>query len=136
MKIADNLARYETINYDFTTAREIGSFMLVMTSAYKATHDEFYLNAATIGFERLIQRENLEKGGWDRILTSYECNLNPPQLGEKSFMTGLLLSGLKQYHILTENNKASDMIIAASSRIITENWNDKLTGFKYSSCDN
>tara|TARA_Y100001960_G_scaffold57675_1_gene59429 strand:+ start:4682 stop:8545 length:3864 start_codon:yes stop_codon:yes gene_type:complete len=136
MKIADNLASYETINYDFTTAREIGSFLLVMASAYKATNDEFYLNAATIGFERLIQRENLEKGGWDRILTSYECNLNPPQLGEKSFMTGLLLSGLKQYHILTRNSKASDMIIDASSRIINENWNDKLRGFKYSSCDN
>ena len=136
MKIADNLASYETINYDFTTAREIGSFLLVMTSAYKATHDEFYLNAATIGFERLIQRENIEKGGWDRILTSQECNLNPPKLGEKSFMTGLLLSGLKQYHILTKNNKASDMIIAASNRIINENWNDELSGFKYSTCAN
>ena len=61
MKIADNLASYETINYEFTTAREIGSFLLVMTSAYKSTHDEFYLNAATIAFERLIQRENIEK---------------------------------------------------------------------------
>ena len=136
MKIADNLASYETINYDFTTAREIGSFLLIMASAYKATNDEFYLNAATIGFERLIQRENIEKGGWDRILTSYECNLNPPQLGEKSFMTGLLLSGLKQYHILTKNNKASNMIIAASNRIVNENWNDKLSGFKYSTCEN
>ncbi len=134
IKIADNLAQYETINYDYTTAREVGSFLLIMTSAYKSTNDNFYLNAATIAFDRLIQRENIEKKGWDRILTSEECNANPPQLGEKSFMIGLLLSGLKQYHIITKNNRAANMIIDASNRLVNENWNDNLIGFKYSTC--
>ena len=134
LKIADHYAGYYTLNLDFIHAGEAGSFLIMMAAAYRATSDAFYLNAMRMAVERMLERETPDIGGWDRILTSGHCDLNPPYLGEANFMLGLLLSGLKRYHQITGDETVQESIVRAARRLVEEHWNPQRTAFRYTSC--
>ncbi|RJS85866.1 hypothetical protein CW702_00555 [Candidatus Bathyarchaeota archaeon] len=67
-KIANLYARYQTVNYDFRNCREPSWHLILMMAAYNATGNEFYLNAARIIVERVLERQDPETGGWIRHL--------------------------------------------------------------------
>jgi len=102
---------------------------------YRATGDPYYLNAAHIIMERCKERE-MPEGGWTRQLMPGHCHCLPRHRGEAAFMTGINLTGLKDYHEITGDPATAGMIIRGAKNIIEETWVPKTNGMRYTSCPN
>ena len=72
--------------------------------AYNATDDPFYLNAARIVVDRVLERQTPD-GGWDRQLVPGHCSDMPRHHGNAGFMVGVLMSGLKYYAEATDDQR-------------------------------
>ncbi len=132
-KIADRYCSYGTRNYDYTNARLPGWHLILAMAMYHATNDPFYLNAAKIIVERVLERRTPD-GGFTRQLMPGHCYCLPRHRGEAAFMMGILLSGLKYYHEVTADERVADAIVSASNWIIDSTWVPHANGFQYTSC--
>jgi len=140
VKIADNYGTYETTNYDFTNCRIPGWHLILTMAVYRATGDEFYLNAARIIVERVLERQTFAPalgtagGGWRRMLVPGHCLCEPRHYGNAGFMVGVLLTGLKLYHQETQDPRVARSIIAAAKFLVDDMWVENVRGFRYTSC--
>ena len=133
--IADRYDTYYTINYDFTNCRIPGWHLILTLGMYEATGDEFYLNSARIIVERVLERRE-PNGGWIRCLVPGHCRCMPRHKGAAGFMVGILLSGLKRYHLLTGDDKVARAIVDAARWIVADTWMPDREAFRYTSCPN
>lgn len=131
-KIADRYDTLDTRNYDFFDARVAGWHLLLTTAAYKATLDPFYLNAAKIIIERVLERQT-PNGGWDRWPICEHPDA-PPHYGELSYMVGVLLTGMTRYHEVTGDARVAASIVRGARHLINDTWVPDLHGFRYASC--
>ncbi len=140
LKIAD---RYDTQlmrGYDFTNTRVPGWHLILTMAAYRATGDEFYLNAARIIVERVLERQtprpkfNTRGGGWRRMMVPGHCLCTPAHYGNAGFMVGVLLTGLKWYHIETQDPRVARSIAMGAHFLIDDMWAEEVNGFRYTSC--
>jgi hypothetical protein len=140
MKIADHYDTQRMVNYDFTNCRDSGWHLILTLAAYRATNDPFYLNAAKIVVERVLERQtpqakfNTKGGGWRRMMVPGHCLCEPAHYGNAGFMVGVLLTGLKWYHLETGDPRVARSIIMASHFLIDDMWDEKVGGFRYTSC--
>jgi hypothetical protein len=100
---------------------------------YNATNDPYYLNAAKIIVERLLERQSAD-GGWRRQLTVDHCQCVPRHFGNTGFMVGVLLTGLKHYYQATGDERAADSIVRAARFLINDMWVPDAHAFRYTSC--
>ncbi len=131
--IADVYDFYATINYDFGNCRVPGWHLIFTIGAYDATDDPFYLNAARIIVDRVLERQTPD-GGWDRLLTRGHCEHNPGHIGEAGFMVGVLMSGLKYYAESTGEQRVKDSIVKGAHYMINDMWIPEAGAFRYTSC--
>jgi len=134
-QIADVYDAYAMTNYDFTNCRVPGWLLIFTMGAYNATDDPFYLNAAHIVVDRVLERQTPD-GGWDRQLVPGHCNDMPRHHGNAGFMVGILMSGLKYYAEATDDQRAKDSIVKAAHFMINDMWIPKAKAFRYTSCPN
>ena len=140
MKIADHYDTQRMVNYDFTNCRDSGWHLILTLAVYRATHDPFYLNAAKIIVERVLERQtpqakfNTKGGGWRRMMVPGHCLCEPAHYGNAGFMVGVLLTGLKWYHLETGDPRVAKSIIMGSHFLIDDMWDEKVGGFRYTSC--
>lgn len=140
LKIADHYDTYRMINYDFTNCRDSGWHLILTMAAYRATGDPFYLNAARIIVARVLERQtpkamfNTRGGGWRRMLVPGHCLCDPPHYGNAGFMVGVLLTGLKWYHLETGDPLVAKSIIMGANFLIDDMWCEDVRGFRYTSC--
>ncbi|RKY00665.1 hypothetical protein DRP77_11030, partial [Candidatus Poribacteria bacterium] len=133
--IADRYDTYYTVNYDFTNCRIPGWHLILTLGMYEATGDEFYLNAAHIIVERVLERRE-PGGGWVRCLVPGHCRCIPRHRGAAGFMVGILLSGLKRYHLITGDEEAARAIVEGARWIVEDTWMPDREAFRYTSCPN
>jgi hypothetical protein len=131
--IADVYDFYGTINYDFGNCRVPGWHLIFTIGAYDATDDPFYLNAARIIVDRVLERQTPD-GGWDRLLTRGHCEHNPAHVGNAGFMVGVLMSGLKYYAESTGDKQVKDSVVKAAHFMINDMWIPESGAFRYTSC--
>ena len=140
MAIADHYGTWELQDYDFSNCRVPGWHLILTLGVYRATGDPFYLNAAKIIVERVLERQtpkakfNTKGGGWRRMLVSGHCLCEPAHYGNAGFMVGVLLTGLKWYHLETGDPRVADSIRMGAHFLIDDMWAGEAGGFRYTSC--
>lgn len=141
IKIADNYGIHRfTQHYDFTNCRDSGWHLILTLAVYRATGDPFYLNAAKLIVERVLERQtpkprfNTKGGGWRRMLVPGHCLCEPAHYGNAGFMVGVLLSGLKWYHLETGDLRVANSIIMGANFLVDDMWEEDIGGFRYTSC--
>lgn len=132
-QIADVYDTYALTNYDFSNCRVPGWTLIFTMGAYNATNDPFYLNAARIIVDRVLERQTPD-GGWDRQLVPGHCTHTPRHHGNAGFMVGVLMSGLKYYAEATGDQRARDSIVKAAHFMINDMWIPEAKAFRYTSC--
>ena len=130
---ADRYVTWFTRNYDFSNCRQPGWHLILAMAMYNATYDRFYLNAAKIIFERLLERQTPD-GGWRRQLTVDHCQCVPRHHGNTGFMVGVLLTGLRHYYEATGDERAAESIVKAARFLINDMWVADARAFRYTSC--
>jgi len=130
---AERYDSYYTRNYDFSNCRQPGWHLTLTMALYNATNDRFYLNAAKIIIERLLERQTAD-GGWRRQLTVDHCQCVPRHFGNTGFMVGVLLTGLKHYYEATGDERIADSIVRAARFLINDMWVADAQAFRYTSC--
>lgn len=133
--IAHRYGSYGTRNYDFTNCRTPGWHLIMSMAAYHATDDPYFLNAAHIVVDRVIERQT-SGGGWKRQMMPGHCHDLPRHRGNAGFMVGVLMSGLKYYHQVTDDPRVADSIVKAAHFVIDDMWASDKRGFRYTSCPN
>jgi hypothetical protein len=139
-KIADYYNTYRMINYDFSNCRDSGWHLILTLGVYRATGDPFYLNAARIIIERVLERQtpkpkfNTKAGGWRRMMVPGHCLCEPAHYGNAGFMVGVLLTGLKWYHLETGDPRVAKSIIMGAHFLLDDMWVEDIGGFRYTSC--
>ena len=122
-------------NYDFTNGRYPGWHLIATMATYHATGDPFYLNAARIIVDRVMERRT-PGGGWIRQLLPGHCYCEPRCSGLCSFMQGILGVGLHDYWLATGDERVEEAIPEAARVVLDEIWEDDVEMFRYTSCPN
>ena len=139
-KIADTYGSYGTVNYDFHNCREPGWDLIFTMAVYRGTGDPFYLNAARIIVERVLERQTEEAalgsagGGWRRRMVPGHCLCEPAHYGNAGFMVGVLLTGLKWYHLETGDARVARSVHLGARFLIADMWVPEAQGFRYTTC--
>jgi hypothetical protein len=136
--------------YDFSTCRTPGWHLIMLCAAYAATNDPYYLNAAKVVVECVLEmqeqhprplpdyqavgRKPFQVGGWSRMMVPGHCRCEPRHRGNAGFMVAILLSGLKYYHDVTGDPRVKDAIIQGAHYLLDETYSDDTQGFRYTSC--
>lgn len=129
--IADRYGTYDTRNYDFNNTRNPGWHLLLTMAVYEATGDRFYLNAAKIIVDRVVERQT-PSGGWDFYRV---CgHPDPPHYGNFNFTVGVLLTGLQRYYEVTGDERAAREIVRGAYWLVDKLWTPDAATFRYTSC--
>jgi hypothetical protein len=131
--IVDSYDSLFTRNYDFNNCRQPGWHIIMSMAAYNATRDRFYLNAAKIIVDRVLERQTSD-GGWQREMVPGHCFCTPRHRGNAGFMVGVLLTGMKYYYAATGDEKVADSIVRGAHFLINAMWVPEAKGFHYTSC--
>jgi hypothetical protein len=132
-KIADRDDLYQTRNFDFSDSRNAGWHLILTLAMYDATRDRFYLNAAKIIVERVLERQTPD-GGWRKLLTPGHCACLPRHYGNAGFMLAVLLTGLRHYEEATGDPRIAPAIIGGARFLIDDMWVPQARAFRYTSC--
>ncbi len=62
------------------------------------------------------------------------CRYEPRHRGNAGFMVAVLLSGLKYYHDVTDDERVKQAIIQGAHYLLDETYSDETHGFRYTSC--
>ncbi|MFQ6133829.1 MAG: hypothetical protein ACE5R4_17440, partial [Armatimonadota bacterium] len=131
--IADRYDSLYTRNYDFSNCRVPGWHLILTTAVYDATGDPYYLNAARLIIERVLERQTPD-GGWRRQLVPGHCLCTPQHHGNAGFMVAVLLTGMKRYHQITGDQRIPESMRRAARFLIEDMWVPEVKGFRYTSC--
>lgn len=146
LQVADMMASTMTAKVG-THIRTLGWPTILVLSAYEATGDKRYLEAATRNWHAL--REGLDpKRGWVVKLAGDHC-LHPAGStlkeretiyrdqrceGNVPFMEGLTLCALARYHRFTGDPEVLRAITVGVDQMIRECWQDDVKTFRYTAC--
>ncbi|MGC9316998.1 MAG: hypothetical protein ACP5KN_03050 [Armatimonadota bacterium] len=131
--ISDHYGGAYINNYDFTNGRYPGWHLIFTIATYRTTGDPFYLNAARIMVDRVMERRT-PGSGWARQLVPGHCYCEPRCRGACSFMQGILGVGLREYYKETGDPRVEEAIPDAARYVIDEMWEDEVEMFRYTSC--
>ncbi len=149
--VADYFIRAELGRpYDFSSTRTPGWHLIMLCSAYHSTGDPYYLNAARVVMEQVLElqdklprplpkhqlggRNPCQEGGWVRAMVPGHCECDLRHQGNAGFMIAVLLSGMKYYHDITGDERVKGSIIRGAHYLLDETYSDEVQGFRYTSC--
>ena len=95
-RVCDNQAAYLTNEFDFGIARGGGWPLINAVAAYRHTSDPYYLNAARLMVQRVLERQDAATGGWYYYMPLTETK-GLHVRGSKPFAVGILTYGMLRY---------------------------------------
>jgi hypothetical protein len=151
MAVADYFTHRELSRpYDWTSARVPGWHLIMLASALAATNDPYYLNAAGIVMDRVLETQDTQPrelpeyqkrpgrthqwGGWTRMMVPGHCHCEPRHRGNAGFMVTILLTGMTYYHDVTQDPAVKEAIMLGARYLVDEFYSDEVHGFRYTSC--
>ncbi len=136
--IADWAAGPQTTNFRFGNAREPGWMTKLVMSAYLATEDPYYLNAARIMLDKVHEQSLAtgDHGFYYHKLSGGHCRCpeGHKHSGEAGFMLGVLMTGMKMYYDETGDERVAEDIVKIARFIVDTMWVPQELGFRYTSC--
>lgn len=127
-----------TTNFDFGNAREPGWMGMALMSAFRATRDPYYLNAADIIFTKVHEKALATKpeyGLFYHVLSPGHCDCKDTKhYGEAGFMAGVLMSSMKRFYEETGREQVADDIVGIAHFIRDTMWVPEESDFRYTSC--
>ncbi|MGQ9729853.1 MAG: exo-rhamnogalacturonan lyase family protein [Candidatus Zipacnadales bacterium] len=132
-KVADWLANHTT-NFSYYSERNVGWPMIGLVGAYDATSNPFYLNGAKLMADMAMWTQVPETGGWGHWIDPSECKHDPRCWGCKTFMTGVLLHGLRMYDRAEPRNEIKRVILKNTDFVWRICYIPQDNGFIYSQC--
>ena len=122
----------------------------MLASALAATNDPYYLNAAGIVMDRVLETQDTDPrelpeyqkrpgrthqlGGWTRMMVPGHCRCEPRHRGNAGFMVTILLTGMTYYHDVTQDPAVKEAIILGARYLVDEFYSTETHGFRYTSC--
>jgi hypothetical protein len=100
---------------------------------YRVTYDPYYLNAARLIVDRVLERRT-PGSGWERQMVPGHCYCTPRCRGACSFMQGVLGIGLREYYQETKDERIPPAVVDAARYVIEQMWVPDRNGFRYTSC--
>jgi len=136
--IADWAAGPQTTNFRFFNAREPGWMLILVMSAYNATGDSYYLNAAHLMIRELrrMSEASGSRGFHYHALPNGHCDCEQKHSGEAGFMLGVQMTGMKMYYDATGDEQVADDLAKIAKFIVETMYEPKQKGFRYTSCPN
>ena len=136
--IADWAAGPQTTNFYYGLAREPGWMLKLVMSAYAASEDPFYLNAARIMAD-YCHRHSLESGDrgfYFHKLSTGHCNCpdDAKHSGEAGFMLATQMTGLAMYYDVSRDPVIADDIAKTARFVMDSMWEPADQAFRYTSC--
>lgn len=136
---ADWMAGPNCTNFDYGNAREPGWMTMAVMSAFRATRDPYYLNAADIMLTKVHQKAQEtrpEYGLYYHKLPNGHCDCPDDQkhYGEAGFMAGVLMTAMKRFYQETGREQVADDIVGIAHLIRDTMWVPAELGFRYTSC--
>jgi len=131
MRVADFQAADMTTDFDFHIERAAGWPIINAVSAYEATGDPYYLNAAALMVRKVLAKQDPKDGGWLLPQDASECNCPQPHLGGKAFAVGVLLRGMVMYYRHGGDADVGRSIVRAGDWLMNCAWNPRTGGFRY-----
>lgn len=120
-------------HWDFNNGRDAGWLLIFTVATYRTTYDPYYLNAARLVIERVLERRT-PGGGWERQMVPGHCYCEPRCRGACSFMQGVLSVGLREYHEEIGDERIAEAIVDNARFVIGDMWKDDAEGWSYTSC--
>jgi len=140
IEVADAMAANCPTYYYGTHIRDQGWPLLLLVSAYEATGNKKYLNAA--GLQWKVLKDNIDwQRGWVVRLARDHCRHPDPYggadarcHGNVAFMEGLTLCALARYHRITADPEVLKAITVGIDQMIRECWEQDKKAFRYTAC--
>lgn len=116
-------------------ARDAGWTVISWCAAYEATSNPWYLEAARLMVDRMLQRQHPVSGALgSHMLDPSECKHRPQHYGPKPFMTGVMMRGLRAYDQIEPREDVKRAIVRCADWMWNEAWVPADRGFWYSAC--
>jgi hypothetical protein len=141
LQLADYLVGLAKIE-DFTwwfgrdphCGRVAGWPLHALMAAYNATGRRQYLQAARSIIDLALADQDPNCGGWLYRLYPGHCFCERPHVGMAEFITSVLLSGMIEYHMVTDDRRVAESIVRAVDFLIADTWDEIEGKFRYTSC--
>lgn len=132
--LADYMAGPGTVSFSMGRGAErcVAWALYDVLSAYRVTWDPFYLNAARLMVEDVIERQT-EAGHWS-IPAGYS-KVDPLPIGGYAWCSGLLITWLHEYNQYAEDPRVDEVILNAAEWLVREEYMPERKGFRSCSCD-
>jgi hypothetical protein len=136
---ADWMAGPNCNNFDFGNAREPGWMSMAVMSAYRATRDAYYLNAADIMLTKTHEKAQATRPEYGLLYHPLprghcDCPEGERHHGEAGFMAGVLMTGMKRFYEETGREQVANDIVGIARFIVETMWVPEENGFRYTSC--
>jgi len=132
-KIADRLA-VGTTDFRYYAERNVGWPMVGLMGAHRTTANPFHLNGAKLIADTAMWTQSPDTGGWGHWIDTNECRHGRRCWGCKTFMTGVLLHGLKLYDLGQPRDDIRRSIVRNCDFIWRTCYVPRDQGFIYSEC--
>ena len=132
-KVADWLTN-NTTDFRFYSERNVGWPMISLVGAHNVTGNPFYLNGAKLMADMAMWRLSPDTNGWGHFIDGNECKHEPRCYGAKTFMTGVLLHGLKMYDLAQPRDDIKETIRRNCNFVWEKCYIPADNGFIYSQC--
>lgn len=132
-KIADRLAA-GTTDFHYYAERNIGWPIVALMGAHGTTGNPFHLNGAKLMADMAMWTQSPDTGGWGHWIDTNECRHDNRCWGSKTFMTGVLLHGLKLYDLAQPRPDIRTTIRKNCDFIWRTCYVPRDQGFIYSEC--
>jgi len=117
----------QTPDKDLPT-RNPGWALIALISLYESTLDPYYLQAAEAVVE-ILAEEQQDDGQWTYRIPANEIESRP--IATKPFMTAIILRALGDYHRVTGDEKAAEMLVRGLEFLVEELWCPQTLGYPY-----
>ena len=135
---ADWMSSADCNHFDFGNAREPGWMTMAVMSAFRATRDPYYLNAADVMLTKVHEKAletRPEYGLFYHKLSSGHCDCkDTTHYGEAGFMAGVLMTAMKRFYEETGREQVANDIVGIAHFIRDTMWVPDENGFRYTSC--
>ena len=101
--------------------RTIGWSLLALVSSYRATRNPRYRLAAQMIVEQALAGQHPRTGNWDHPLYPNEDPERPTRIGGKPWFVGIILQGMKKYHLEFGDERVRELILKAAHWMV---WSD------------
>ncbi|HUS80058.1 MAG TPA: hypothetical protein VM283_02245, partial [Armatimonadota bacterium] len=131
-RLTEFLARSSTSQMERWVHRNYGWLPIATLGGYHVTGNPYYLDAARFFTQNVVDRQ--DPGSGALIHPIGECEHTPRHMGGKSFMTGVVMTGLTMMDQIEPSDGLKRALTLSADWLYARMWNDERSGFRYAQC--